>query len=48
VVGEGGRLSDDHALQIANHPLMSTCGESSRTIKLYDRTDDVITLDDRE
>ena len=41
----GGTI--EHAQQIANHPLKRTCGESPRTAKLYDRTNDAIRLDER-
>ena len=41
----GGTI--EHAQQIANHPLKRTFGESPRTIKLYDRTGDAISLDER-
>ena len=45
------RLDDgtiEHAQQIANHPLKGTFGESPRTTKLYDRTNDAISLDEIE
>jgi len=35
------KLTDEHAQQIANH-------ESPRTTKLYDRTNDAISLDEIE
>jgi hypothetical protein len=34
--------------QIANHPLERTYGESPRTSRLYDRTNDAISLDEIE
>jgi integrase/recombinase XerD len=41
----GGTI--EHAQQIANHPLKRTFGESPRTTKLYDRTNDAISPDER-
>jgi hypothetical protein len=40
-------LIAEHAQQIANHPLKRTYGESRRTTKPYDRTNDAIGLDER-
>ena len=37
----------EHAQQIANHSLERTPGEWPRTTKLYDRTSDAISLDER-
>ena len=44
--GQNGGIIE-HAQQIANHPLARTFGASPRTTRLYDRTDDAISLDER-
>jgi hypothetical protein len=41
-------LTDRRARQIANHPLKRTFGQSPRTTKLYDGTNDAISLDEIE
>jgi len=43
-----GKLTSAHPQQIAYHPIKRTFGESPHTTKLYDRTNDAISLDEIE
>ena len=48
LIGKYAQPIGGHWLQFANHPLARILGESPRTTKLYDRTNDAISLDEIE